>query len=497
MTTKLMSYFIDSHDAPRILLFSLFCLIISKGAALFDFGYSIDTYPLLITEGDTPYLIEISQGRIGGVFLLWIFDILGIKGAFAYILGAILGYIAIGLMAFLLCKPFLTFDHQDLSPSLLAIAIAICHPYLSEIFTFRGAALIHFSIALILGILGYLTIDNSIKKLIYGSILITIGLSIYQIFLNYLAITLLFSLLVSVRNNNEKERLHLISLDIKRLYGIMLGLALYFLILKISILISGVTNEGRSQFISLEDLPERLFIIKSTIIDIFYGSRFSGFYYHYWFSLLILFLFISLLKTQTLSVIFISSILLISAMFSVIGLLALTKVYWAVPRTLSAAAFFISGCVAYSIRFSPKLIRRILIISSIIASIGYAGISNKIFVDQQRLNERDRSLANRIIMRFEVLPKFNEIKRIVIIGSKWGYPWGFDTVQGDLNSSAFTAPWSKLNILREISGYNFNEPIGEDVKNAQEFCKDKAIWPAIEAVSQKGDLGIVCLEKIV
>ena len=143
--------------------------------------------------------------------------------------------------------------------------------------------------------------------------------------------------------------------------------------------------------------------------------------------------------------------------------------------------------------FAPKAVGYFLIYTSAIAVIGYAGISNKVFVDQQRMNMRDRGMAIRILSRLEALPSFTTIKGLAIVGIRHGYPLRIETTGADMNVSAFGKEWSKLYLFREISGYKFREPTELELTRAREYCGKHSTWPAPGSVAQLDELGIVCI----
>lgn len=105
---------------------------------------------------------------------------------------------------------------------------------------------------------------------------------------------------------------------------------------------------------------------------------------------------------------------------------------------------------------------------------------------------RDLHKANRIIARLEEHPDFSKLKTVVIIGRQRDYPYRIKTTVKDINVSAFGAFWSKLNLLKEVSGYDFRDPTDYEYNIAEEYCREYPKWPDSTSVTVKGEIGIVC-----
>ena len=127
--------------------------------------------------------------------------------------------------------------------------------------------------------------------------------------------------------------------------------------------------------------------------------------------------------------------------------------------------------------------------------LAFIFLSNQILSDQQRINQWDRMMANRIISRLEAHPGFGEIKFVHVNGGPWGFPAKLKTLEGDLNLSAFYTDWSKVNLLTEVSGYAFQPATGSKVVAGEKYCKNRAPWPDVGSITIEGDLAIICLRK--
>ncbi len=112
-----------------------------------------------------------------------------------------------------------------------------------------------------------------------------------------------------------------------------------------------------------------------------------------------------------------------------------------------------------------------------------------------RLNERDEAQANRIVTRLEMLPNFKSLRGIAIDGGLSGYPVPVTTDIHDMNVSAFSKSWSKLPLLIEASGYDFQPAPPSIQAAAAAYCSEVPKWPASQSVSTIESYGVVCLPK--
>jgi hypothetical protein len=133
-----------------------------------------------------------------------------------------------------------------------------------------------------------------------------------------------------------------------------------------------------------------------------------------------------------------------------------------------------------------------LVLSGFIV-LSFIGTNNHIFLDQLRVNLRDRTKANRIISRLEALPDFTPVSGVIVSGGQWGYYSPVRTVQGDMNISALYAEWSKLSLLNEVSGYNLQPAPPAVVEKAKGYCLTAPKWPSPQAVVRLDSFAVVCL----
>jgi hypothetical protein len=188
-------------------------------------------------------------------------------------------------------------------------------------------------------------------------------------------------------------------------------------------------------------------------------------------------------------------ILLIIALFSIIGIGIPLKFWDPFDRVLSAVSILVAGFLAIAIVNSSLWTRRIVFVIAVILLFSFAGVNNVVLSEQLRLNNRDMETATRMIVRLEADPAFPSVKKIAVIGGEREYPIGFLTVKkgSDMNVSGFARPWSKANLIREVSGYRFSEPSRKDLFHAAHYCRNVQPWPGPASVVVLNDTAIICL----
>ncbi len=162
------------------------------------------------------------------------------------------------------------------------------------------------------------------------------------------------------------------------------------------------------------------------------------------------------------------------------------------PRVLSAVSIFWGGLFAIAYMQSGPKTRNTAISLSVVIVIICAGINNHIFVDQLRVNTRDRIKAARMVGRLESFSDFSQIKRLAITEGSVGYPSPIQTVQGGMNISAFNPSWSKIPLMKEITGYDFGPATEEEQNMAEKLCAANPKWPHPDSVFLRKDLAIIC-----
>ena len=178
-----------------------------------------------------------------------------------------------------------------------------------------------------------------------------------------------------------------------------------------------------------------------------------------------------------------------------LGMTLVIQEFWPAPRIVAPIAIVSAGALALASLLNGRLVRRVSLAGALIVLLSFIGTDNRIFSEQVRLNQRDRLTANRIVERLENAPGFAAQLPVVVHGTRWRYPLALRTTTFDLNISAFGAPWSKVEVLREVSGYALSGATSAQKAAAAEYCGTVEVFPAPTSVVVRDGLGIVCLEK--
>ena len=509
---KILSFF-DNRDVInqsniRLFIIIFIAAILAKGPVIFH-GSAIDDYAFISSIDLQVYF---SQGRYIAAAIVWFVNSIG-----AYISDM---YFSLGLVTLLLQAVFimsiLRFVGMGNSAAAGIIgAIMIAHPYLTEIYTFR-MALPAYSAALFFSILALELITLRPKS--WGarafSLLFTLAMLLtYQVFLNYFAVAVIFAFIcgqIIHHNSGQSSAANIILRERALTLAIISTVSAIAFILVTSLTKAlGLTHgTTRSSFIALDEIPERIEQMASSLAQIYWSAEpvFSG-----WLkSLVALMLIISVviiflhLLNKRSAINSIRNIFLIVFAFLLLVPVSLGVImpfgdWWPVPRVIAHVSIIIGliylladSCIMDS---GNRLLTSAIFVSRIVILIGFIFLSNQILADQQKVNQWDRMMANRIISRLEMQPNFNQVQFVYINGGKWAFPAKLVTVQGDMNISAFLPEYSKVPLLSAVSGYKFERAIGEKAVVGKTYCKAREPWPHTESVAIDNDLAIICLDK--
>lgn len=134
-------------------------------------------------------------------------------------------------------------------------------------------------------------------------------------------------------------------------------------------------------------------------------------------------------------------------------------------------------------------IGRIISLIGILCIIANGTRMGRVALDTYRLNIIENNLANRVVMRLEETENFNPNAKLVIIGNPTTGKVG-NVYEGDYNTPAL-AQFSKVLMINEISGYNFQLPTNEDYEKAYTFYNEMESWPSEKSIFQMGDVYVV------
>ncbi len=480
--------------------------IAAKGLAVFDLGYAVDDYGRV--EGGVNYKslsgLVISQGRILQAVTAEMLHQLGVEAPTVNVFYAMLLLAALVWIALLISRWWNL--GQDAALSTIVVLLIALHPYHAENFTFRIAG-IYYVFALVLSFVGFSLSEWRIRSLIVGASLIVLSLHIYQIVLNYLLLSTVATFAIAlVRDPGGFARstwgsAWRASKSGPRVAMLCLTVVLYVLSSKATQALTKIEANPRGHILSSEEIPER-------------AAQVTRFYHDFLFEaepvvpvlvkllMLVVFIFATARVAMRLrhapslglaagGLITLTALLLL-AFACVAGTNLPLKSWWPVPRVVAHAGILWAACATIAVADAGPLVRRTLLVLTGVIVFAFVGINNHVFTDQVRINGRDRLKASRIVARFEALPEFGKLRALAIVGAQPRYALRFDTVIGDMNVSGFATPWSKLSVLREISGYDFARPTPADTQLAEARCEKAGKWPHPESVAIEGDLGILC-----
>jgi hypothetical protein len=166
---------------------------------------------------------------------------------------------------------------------------------------------------------------------------------------------------------------------------------------------------------------------------------------------------------------------------------------WLAVRLLSAASLVFAALAVACLPAPGSWPRHAWMACAGILVLGYVPADTSILFDQRRVNLWDHQLANRIVARLEQQAGFTSIRRLAVIGRLPAHPFPLQTADRDMNSSAFSVPWSKVGVLEQATGLRFDQASDADIEIARTYCATHDPWPGRDAVTIASQLGIVCL----
>ena len=495
----------------RLLMIIFIAALFAKGAVIFR-GYAVDDYVFQSNNESTNLTVFFSQGRYILAAIVWIIESIGTNITDLYFS---LGLATLFFQAAFIVSILRFVGVADTPSSGLVGAIMIAHPYLTEILTFR-MALPGYSIALIFSIIALemLTMKPASWGARVTALFATFAMLLtYQIFLNYFAVAIIFAFIYGQLFHKKNDK----SLAVDNVYGVRaITLTLISTVSTVAFILVtwtckavGLTSgTSRASFITFDKIPERLEQISSSLVRIYWSAEpvFSG-----WLKILVaLMLFISAIiifwylltgkaKENSFRKVFFTFFAVILIVPVSLGVIIPFGDWWPVPRVIAHVAIIIGllFLMADSCMKEPGnlFLKSLIFIFRIIVLVGFVFLSNQILADQQRVNQWDKMMANRLISRLEMHPHFRNVQFVHINGGSWGFPTKLRTNQGDMNMSAFFPAFSKVSLLVEGSGYRFEAATGLKAIVGKTYCEGKQPWPNAESITVVEDLAIFCLKK--
>lgn len=487
----------------ELMLFALLTLflIMARGATLFQVSYAIDDYLYIL---DPMHYNEIlANGRFGWVLITKILNLIGASPPLTNIFYTSLYISVCAWIGVIICRIWNISDKNILICGCVS-SVLILHPYHAELYTFKICS-IFVAISLLLSFMSLYLINNTCKSIIINSLILSFSLSIYQLTVNYLFIVSCFSIIIeaskqSCNGSISWKKLINDTYTVNRFITIAAGVILYLIFNNVILSILHINQSTRSKFISIDNITVRVIDVYQTLIKIlFYAEPVMPIFIKL---ALIACGLIALMtgmfqlrnSSERVKSLFVIMLMYTLILLGVFGINILTgSIWWPTARSLSGISIVWSGIIAVLlINIEGHKYGKVVFGLIGVLLFGFIGINNHILTDQLRVNARDFRKASSIVARLENEKHFSFLRRIALVGEKWGFASPLTTVQGDMNISAFGASWAKVKILNEVSGYAFAEATQDEMTKAITYCNSAPKWPDPDSVQIDGELAIVC-----
>ena len=484
--------------------------LIARGGVL-DRGFAVDDYSFgqgfLTDEFD----VFLAQGRFFLAAIDGAIHALGVNIADIYFS---LGFLSLLLQAGLVLAVLRFVGAADRPGAVIAGSLMVAHPYLAEILTFR-MVLPGYCVAALLTIIALEALSQNAgkkKRNLLISLAAAVGmLFIYQGFINYFSVALIFSVLFGEIFKNTSSLDAQAGDDHRRralnlFFVCLVSVIIFLMTVSLSKWLGFISLTSRAEFIKLHEVPERISQVADLLAKIYWFGEPMG---AHWVKIVVA----AMLVIAGLAVCFeifqspregrfrIKKIAFLLAapllVMATVGVILPFKDWWPVPRVLSQTSLIIGlvFLLAYPIlrqRLVKIPVAAFMVLPAVLI-VSFVFKNNQVFADQQRLNSWDKMKVNRIVARLEKNADFQKIEYVFFSGGRWSYPAGLNTTQGDMNVSALYPDYSKLPLLLDVSGYKFKPAVGEQVVLGENFCKTAPAWPSEESIGVIGNLAAICL----
>jgi hypothetical protein len=179
-----------------------------------------------------------------------------------------------------------------------------------------------------------------------------------------------------------------------------------------------------------------------------------------------------------------------------VGILLVSKILWLPPRVFMPVGLVWAAVFLFVSMWSgPRLRFGSLLVAWIIA-FGFVAKHQQIFVDQWRVNMRDRAAVQAMVASLHQNHSWPEVTHVTVLGGAWNYESGIPTAAGNQSISAFSQPWSIPAIFTEVTGRKFSAPTPEQRAVAVEFCDTAAPRRMEFKTAILDNLAVVCVGPI-
>lgn len=465
-------------------------VLLVRAPFLFYFGFSVDAYANATRLPGYDFLA--SQGRPGAYLLVELLNSIGLYGPISQYAAVLLSLPLLCVAAILLWGTIISPQRRYVSTIAIGAILFMAHPYNAEILTFRDAVPFY-AVSTLLGVGGYY-LGVVRGRLITAVLLMAFALSIYQTFINFLAIVwVLAFVLVRINVARLKDALRD---DLGRVVNrgwwlVLASLVTYLVTVKLLNLVMHTHQDGRATFIALGDIPERcrqaLLVIEQFLAGdlIAKAQGASVITVLLWFAGFC----VCLLDGRApMRFAWIPLAWVLSCLAS-IGVILAGHDFGPVPRVLVGVALLPAFGAICAQLYLRQQWRRILHGVLGLLLLGYTAIGATVAADQVRVNQRDRLMAAALQARMPLVP--GQHVAIVRGPDTWH---GISTQREYMNMSAYWAAWSKATALSEFYGYPVLGATADEFARAAAYCRTAPLWPALDSTRVlDGELAVVCM----
>lgn len=469
--------------------------LLAKGLALVP-GYAFDDYAgAYIDQGLNFYL---SQGRFTQALLQWVLTHAHLSTTdIAWVTTSLCMLALAGIASFVATHA--TRKQMPLGYIAAPIGILCAYPYFTEYFTFRQAAYneAFYLIFTLAHLRAFADMDHSrspLDKANRGAFLASVAWLLLAMGGNQITLGMSASIIYSIVLCTEEFERADFAARFRMLCWALLSpivaLVCYLVLYKILKMAAPQNVDPRGNMVALSAVPERLadlwhlcrkiflqgeptisglakgFLAVGTLVPLAAAMRKSPGRLLYW-------------------VIGFAGLILLAMLP-----LAVSGVWWPVPRSLSGLGF-VFGPMAAALLVIANVRRPVIALPWICASLLLAFSSAAMLQQQQRLNRWDLNRAQLIVHDVQLRYGLTPSMPVALAGASYTYPRSLGTSDGDLNASAFVKPWSLEGLFSEASGDRFEVEKTSD--DAQRMCTSRPHWPNHDAIFDADGRIFVCL----
>lgn len=496
----------DSWLSPQewqTLAIALVLCLIARGSAFVSATFNVDDlmYWSVPFDFNTVGLINFRDGRFIGPVIAAFEDALGVHAGRSFMLAACSMTLCLALMALLICKIWKI--EKDVWASSAAVALLVLHPYQADLFTWK-IALLNGGIPFVLTFIALHYGPDGRRNLGLAVAAIVLAFGIHQLPLQMAAAVLALALPIGlVRGDFDARRW------IRQVGILLVGLVLYAVAAKLVIAYAMHAGSlGRDKLILFS---EPLLVVARAweLMTMFAGrDPLIGWLTRAVLAGLLLFIFFRISMMQPVHPstrarnLLVITMALAAAMISSVALTIVPYAWMPAFRNFMGVGVVWSAIAVLALSVSVGTNRKVVCGAIGIVLFAFIGSNNQVLSDQQRVNQRDLALMNRITSAVENLDGPEEIERIAFVGTT-AAPLTQIATAADFSTgwhgygttlSVFAVYWPTYlsSLHNEVTG-RYSAPSPEKTAWAEAACGTRQSWPAPGAVFGRGSLAVVCL----